>query len=181
MARKKIEHAPSQMSLLTRPFTPEEAALHHKARLALSDLAAYYDARQAKLLAGAPQINSPREAYEFLRVEMENLEQEQLRVLNLNTKNRIISAPLIYQGSVHTTVIRLAEIFRPAILDNATSLLIAHNHPSGECDPPSPEDIALTRELVKAGQLLDLEVVDHLIIGRGSIGYVSLKERRLGF
>ncbi len=112
---------------------------------------------------------------------MEDLEQEQMHVLNLNTKNRIISAPMIYQGSLHTTVVRLAEIFRPAIIENANGILIVHNHPSGECEPPSPEDVALTREIVQAGKLLDIDILDHLIIGKGKPGFVSLKERGLGF
>jgi len=62
---------------------------------------------------------------------MKDLEREQLRTLNLNTKNRVISSPMIYQGWVHTTAVRIAEIFRPAIIDNASGLIVAHNHPSG--------------------------------------------------
>lgn len=122
-------------------------------------------------------ISTPEDAYQFLRVGMQDLEQEQLRILNLNIKNRLLSAPTVYKGSVHTVVIRLPEIFRPAILANASSIIVAHNHPTG--DPtPGIEDIALTRELVRAGELMDLPVYDHLIIGRNS--YVSLGERGLG-
>lgn len=159
-------------------LTPEDAEFLHRGRVALGELVAVYEARQAKRLEEALQIRTPKDIYEFLRFEMENLEQEQLRVLTLNTKSRIISAPLIYQGSVHTTVVRLAEILRPALLDNASGLVVAHNHPSGDCSP-SPEDAALTRELVKAGELLDIDVVDHIVIGKGK--FVSLKERGLGF
>ncbi len=160
---------------------PEDAELLHRGRLALAELVAVYEARRDKWLETAPQIRRPEDIYNFVRFEMESLEQEQMRVLNLNTKNRIISAAMIYQGSVHTTVVRLAEIFRPAIICNASALVICHNHPSGECDPPSPEDVALTREIVKAGELLDINILDHLIIGRGKPGFVSLKERGLGF
>lgn len=146
--------------------------------MAFSDGSRIYEIRTNQRLEAALQITGPQDAYEFLRVEMKDLEQEQMRVLNLNTKCRILSAPMIYQGSVHTTVIRIAEIFRPAIIDNATDLIIAHNHPSG--DPtPSPEDAAITREIVKVGQMLDIDVMDHIVIGRGK--FVSLKERGLGF
>ena len=174
--RKRKELPKIQLSFLA----PEDAEFLHRGRIALAELVAVYEARQAKRLDQALRMRAPKDIYEFLRFEMENLEQEQLRVLTLNTKQRIISAPMIYQGSVHTTVIRLAEIFRPAILDNASGLVIAHNHPSGD-STPSPEDAAITREICKAGQLLDIDVLDHLIIGRGKPGFVSLKERGLGF
>ncbi len=85
---------------------------------------------------------------------------------------------MIYQGSVHTTVVRIAEIFRPAIIDNASGLIIVHNHPSGDA-VPSPEDAALTREIVKAGELLGIDVQDHIVIGKGK--FISLRERGLGF
>lgn len=123
---------------------------------------------------------SPQDAYEFLRVEMENLEQEQLGTITLNGRNRIISAPMIYQGSVHTTVVRIGEIFRPAIRDNASSIIVCHNHPSGSPDQ-SPEDVVMTAQLVKAGELLVIPVLDHIIIGKGKPRFVSLKERGLGF
>jgi DNA repair protein RadC len=73
---------------------------------------------------------------------------------------------------------RVGEVFREAIRANSAAIIVAHNHPSGDCSP-SPEDAAITRELVKAGQLLDIDIVDHLVIGRGK--FVSLKERGLGF
>jgi DNA repair protein RadC len=172
----KEHHHPSQMSFLS----PEDAELLHRFRLAFSYFVPLFEAQRAKELEKAPQIRRPEDAYEYVRFEMEGLEQEQMRVLNLNTKNRIISAPMIYQGSLHTTVVRLAEIFRPAIIENANGIVVVHNHPSGE-STPSPEDVALTREIVKAGQLLDIEVLDHLVIGRGKPAFVSLKERGLGF
>jgi DNA repair protein RadC len=106
------------------------------------------------------------------------LEQEHLRVILLNTRNEVLSAPTIYQGSLNTSVIRIAELFRTAVRANAAAIIVAHNHPSG--DPsPSPEDIRVTRQLVKSGELLDINVLDHIIIGHQR--FVSLKERRLGF
>ncbi len=168
----KEHHYESQISFLS----PNDAELLHRGRLALAELVALYEARKTKQLQEAPQIKSPREAYEFLRFEMESLQQEQLPTLNLNQKNRIISAQMIYQGSLHTTVVRLAEIFRPAIIDNAASLIVIHNHPGSGAPEPRPEDVALTPELVEAGQILDLSVLDHIIIGRRG-KFARLKER----
>jgi DNA repair protein RadC len=86
----------------------------------------------------------------------------------------------LYQGSVNTSQVRVAEVFKQAILDNSPSIVVAHNHPSG--DPtPSPDDVAVTRELVKAGELMEVKVLDHLIIGHGPGRFVSMKERGLGF
>jgi DNA repair protein RadC len=125
-----------------------------------------------------PQIKSPADAAKLLQ-DMSALEQEEMRTLLLDTKNRVLGRPRIYQGSVHTTVIRIAELFREAVRQNCTALIVAHNHPSG--DPtPSPEDAAITREIVKAGELLEIDVLDHLVLGSGG-KFVSLKERGLGF
>ncbi|MFN2134843.1 MAG: RadC family protein [Candidatus Promineifilaceae bacterium] len=128
--------------------------------------------------AERPRVSSPADAANLLMSEMMLLEQEQLRVILLNTRNEVLGMPTIYQGSLNTSVIRIAELFREAIRANAAAVIVAHNHPSG--DPsPSPEDISVTRQLVKAGDLLDISVLDHLVIGHRR--YVSLKERRLGF
>jgi DNA repair protein RadC len=127
----------------------------------------------------APTIQSPDDAAALLLPLMQDLEQEHLYVLILDTRNRIIGEPLeIYHGSLNSSLVRVAEIFRPAIQANAAAILAAHNHPSG--DPtPSPEDVAITRAVVQAGKLLDVACIDHIIIGRGR--FVSLKSRGLGF
>ncbi len=102
-----------------------------------------------------------------------------MRVITLNQKNKVLSRPRIYEGSLHTTVVRVGELFRDAVRLNAAAIIVAHNHPSG--DPsPSQEDIHLTCELVRAGRLLDIDVLDHVVIG-ASGRYISLKERGLGF
>jgi DNA repair protein RadC len=125
-----------------------------------------------------PQIRSPADAANLVMTEMGLLEQEQLRVILLDTKNRVLATPTIYVGSLNTSLIRVGELFREAIRTNCASLIVLHNHPSG--DPtPSPEDVAVTRQIVEAGKLLDVDVLDHLIIGRQR--FVSLKERGLGF
>ena len=93
-------------------------------------------------------------------------------------KNQVIAIPQVYRGSVNTSLIRVAEVFCQAVRDNCPALVVVHNHPSG--DPtPSPEDIQVTEQIVAAGKVLDIEVVDHLIIGQQK--YVSLKEQGLGF
>jgi DNA repair protein RadC len=101
-------------------------------------------------------------------------------VLLLNTRNRLIGDPReVYHGSLNTSLIRNAEVFREAVRVNAAAILVAHNHPSG--DPsPSPEDVAVTRSLVETGKILDIELLDHLVIGHAG-KFVSLKERGLGF
>lgn len=156
---------------------PEDAALVNMLRRFMAEASRIYEVKTGTPLPDALQINHPRDAYEFFRAEMENLDQEQLRTLHLNTKGRILSSRLLYLGTVNETHVRIGEVFRYAILDNAASLIICHNHPSGDPNP-SPDDVALTRQLVKAGQLLDIELVDHIIIGKGK--FVSLKERGLG-
>jgi len=128
--------------------------------------------------AERPQVRSPADAAQLVMAEMALLEQEQLRLVLLDTKNRVLSIPVVYKGSLNTSLIRVGEIFRYALKENCAALIVVHNHPSG--DPtPSPEDVMVTRKLVEGGQLLDIEVLDHLVIGRGR--FVSLKERGLGF
>ncbi len=125
-----------------------------------------------------PQVTSPADAANLLMPEMGFLEQEHLRTLLLDTKHRVLASPTVYVGNVNTSVIRVAELFREAIRLNCVAIIVAHNHPSG--DPtPSPDDIRVTEQIVQAGKLLDIEVLDHLVIGHQR--YVSLKERRLGF
>ncbi len=124
------------------------------------------------------QINTPEDVASLLRLEMGHLDQEQIRVLLLDTRHRLIRQVLVYQGNVCSAQVRIGELFREAIRENCSAVLVVHNHPSG--DPtPSPEDVAITREIIEAGRLLSIEVLDHLVVARQ--GYVSLRERRLGF
>ncbi len=129
--------------------------------------------------ADRPQVRSPADAAHLVMPEMMTLEQEHLKVLLLDTKNRVMRLITLYVGSLNTSLIRVGEVFRDAIRANAAAVIVCHNHPSG--DPtPSPEDVAVTRQIVAAGKLIDIEVMDHLIIGSG-FRWVSLKERGLGF
>lgn len=124
------------------------------------------------------KVTSPADAANLLMTEMAFLEQEHLRLILLDTRNHVIGTPTIYVGSLNTSVVRIGELFRAAVRANAAAMIVAHNHPSG--DPsPSPEDVNVTREMVRAGKIMSLDVLDHVIIGR--MRYVSLKERGLGF
>lgn len=123
-------------------------------------------------------IQSPADVANLLQAEMSLLPQEHLRVLLLSTKNQVLGLHSIYVGTVNTSLVRAAEVLRPAVRENAPNIIAVHNHPSG--DPtPSAQDIALTRQLVEAGQLLNIDVLDHIVLGQER--FVSMKERGLGF
>jgi DNA repair protein RadC len=125
-----------------------------------------------------PRITSPADAANLLMSEMSFLDKEHLRLILMDTRNRVLGTPTIYIGSLNTSVIRVGELFRAAIKENAAAFIVAHNHPSG--DPsPSPEDVSVTRQIVQAGFLLNIDVLDHIVIGHNR--FVSLKERGLGF
>ena len=95
-----------------------------------------------------------------------------------DTKNAVLGVRMVYQGSLNTSVVRPGELFREAVKEGCAALIVVHNHPSG--DPtPSPEDVAVTRDIVKAGEIMGIDVLDHVVIGEGR--YVSMKERGLGF
>lgn len=126
-----------------------------------------------------PTINSPADAAALVQYEMGLLEQEHLRVILLDQRNRVLDIVEVYQGSVNSAQVRIAEVFKPAVARMAPSIIVVHSHPSG--DPtPSPEDVAVTRAIVQGGKLLDITTLDHLIIGQAG-RWVSLKERGLGF
>ena len=114
----------------------------------------------------------------FVLYEMQALEQEHLRVLLLDHRNKALEVTEVYRGSVNSSQVRVGEVFKEAVRKNASWIIVVHNHPSG--DPtPSPDDVAVTRAIVQAGKLLDVDALDHLVIGQGR--WVSLKERGLGF
>jgi DNA repair protein RadC len=124
------------------------------------------------------QVRSPADVAKLFMSEMLSLDQEELWVAALDTKNRLLRVSKVYRGSVNTALIRVGEVFKEALRLNAAAIVVVHNHPS--TDPtPSPEDILVTRQIVEAGKLLDCEVLDHLVIAASR--YVSLRERGLGF
>lgn len=135
-----------------------------------------------RLLVAAPHerplVRAPADAANLLMAEMALLSQEHLRTVLLDTRNRVISIPTIYIGSLNAASVRVGEVFREAIRTNSAALILVHNHPSG--DPsPSPEDVQVTRAVVEGGNLLNISVLDHLIIGQQR--FVSMKEQKLGF
>jgi len=135
-----------------------------------------------RMLLATPEdrliVRSPSDVAQLLMAEMAHLEQENFQVLYLDTRNRLLGSDTVYVGTLNASHIRVAEVFRDAVKRNCAAVIVAHNHPSG--DPsPSPEDVEVTRQLIAAGQLLSIELLDHLIIGQQR--FVSLRERGLGF
>ena len=160
----------SVLELISISGVGEATAARIKSALALSR-------RLSTTSMERTSINSPKDAADLCG-DMNTFDVEHLRVILLNTRSAVLGIADVYKGSVNSSQIRVGEVFRPALQRNATSVIIAHNHPGG--DPtPSPDDIAVTRVLIQAGKLLDIEVLDHLVIGHGTS--VSLKEKGLGF
>ncbi len=125
-----------------------------------------------------PVIQSPEDAASLILYEMGALEQEHLNVMLLDTRNQMVKLVEVYRGSLNSSLIRVSEVFKEAVRANAAAIIVVHNHPSG--DPtPSPEDISVTRAIVQAGKLLDIEVLDHIVVGKNK--FISLKSRGLGF
>ena len=151
----------------------QQTAIRLKAALALGKKAMLETEEER------PTIHSPADAAALVQYEMSLLEQEHLKVMLLDTRNRVIDIVEIYHGSVNASQVRVAELFKPAIQQMATTILVLHNHPTG--DPsPSPDDVTVTRAIAQAGKLLDIELIDHIVLGNNG-RYVSLKERGLGF
>jgi DNA repair protein RadC len=165
LAQASLDELANQRGMGQAKATQIKAALELGKRLAASP-------------TGRPQVRSPGDVANLLMMEMGLLEQEHLRTVLLDTKNYVMRVTNVYIGSLNSAAVRVGEVFREAIRSNSASIIVVHNHPSG--DPtPSPEDVRVTEMIVDAGKLLDIEVLDHLVIGRNT--YVSLKERKLGF
>ena len=135
-----------------------------------------------RLLADWPTarwtIRGPRDVADRLILQMGGLEREELRVVILDTKNHVLRVATVYQGNVSASLVRVGELFRDAVRLNAASVILVHNHPSG--DPtPSPDDLHLTAEALAAGRLLDIALLDHLVIGHDA--FVSLRDRGVSF
>ena len=156
------------------------------ATIAWADLPQFGPRRAASLLAaielgrrvagawpaGSWHVRSPADLAERLMPAMGHLEREELRCLTLNTKNAVTGMTTVYVGNLAGSPVRVGEVFRDAVRRQAAALVVVHNHPSG--DPsPSADDLRITRELSEAGRLLDIELLDHLVIGQGR--WVSLR------
>lgn len=140
-------------------------------------LAALELGRRYILLAPEERIiSTPQDAANLVTGEMGSLEQEHLRVILVNTRNGVLSTHEVCVGNVNSLVVRPAKVFRPAVRSDATSLIVVHNHRSGN-PAPSDDDIEITKDLVACGNLLGIEVLDHLVIGSGQ-RYVSMNGKR---
>ena len=125
-----------------------------------------------------PSVHSPADMFDLVNPFIGSLDYKELWVINLDTRNRVMCLVKLYKGSVNSSQVRVAEVFRQAMIDNSPAIIVAHNHPTG--DPaPSQDDVAVTYGIVQAGKLLDIDVLDHIIIAGGR--FISLKERGLGF
>jgi DNA repair protein RadC len=123
-------------------------------------------------------IHSPSDAAQILMPLLAHREQEYLVTVILDTRNRVLDVTEVYHGSLNASMVRVGEVFKPALQRNAAAIIVSHNHPS--TDPtPSPEDVSVTRAIVQAGKLLDITVLDHMVVGLSK--WVSLKEKGLGF
>ncbi|WP_269902676.1 RadC family protein [Crassaminicella thermophila] len=118
-------------------------------------------------------INSPRDIVKIFMEEMRYYKKEYFKIMLLNTKNEIISIENISIGSLNSSLVHPREVFVRAIRKSAASLVLIHNHPSGN-PKPSNEDIKITQRLIEAGKIIGIEILDHIIIGDGI--YISLKE-----
>jgi DNA repair protein RadC len=136
--------------------------------------------KMAQELRGeAPLLDNPASIADFLREDNRRYEVEHFQAVLLNTRRKLIRVEVISRGLVDAILVHPREVFKSAIAANASALVLVHNHPSG--DPtPSESDIKVTRDLIRAGQLLKIEVLDHVILGRRSLengkDYVSLRE-----
>lgn len=151
----------------------ESSGLTERQQKVLRAAVSFHFVREEK-----PSFNSPASAAAVLR-DLETEVQEHLVVLVLDRRNKLIRRINLYKGSVNSSQVRVGEVFRDAIILSGSAIIVAHNHPSG--DPtPSPDDVAVTRAIREAGKILDIEVLDHVIIGHSG-KWSSLKERGLGF
>src|SRR5947209_5991116 len=124
------------------------------------------------------RITRPADMAALLMLELGHLDHEELWVACLDTKNQVQRLHRMYKGSLNSSVVRAGEIFQLPILLKRASIIVAHNHPSGATEA-SPEDIEVTRALIEVGKLLEIELLDHLIIGQGV--WMSMRERQLGW
>jgi DNA repair protein RadC len=184
----------SAVDLASHALTTHEglAGLATASELELADLPGVGAAKAAQLVAafelgrrlmadwptGRFAIRSPGDIADRLILQMGRLEREELRVVILDTKNHVLRVQTVYQGNVSSSLVRVGELYRDAVRLNAASVILVHNHPSG--DPtPSPDDLHLAAEALAAGRLLDIGLLDHLVIGHDA--YVSLRDRGVAF
>ena len=121
------------------------------------------------------QIKSPDDVYALLEKDIKQLDREAAYTIYLDSRNKVLGTEMISLGTLNANLIHPRELFKGAILISAASIILVHNHPSGEA-APSEDDIEITKRVVKAGKILGIDVLDHIIIGNGTGEYLSLKE-----
>lgn len=170
MPTEKRPESASQLSFLA----PRDAELLARLHQLVAEAERLYAVPGRQAAVVGPIIRSPSDLYQVFRPLMADLPQEQIRVANLSVRHEVLSTRMIHQGTISGASVRVAEVFRPAIIENAAAIAVAHNHPSGDPEP-SEFDYRMTVELVDAGRLLQIPVVDHLVVSHR--GYVSMAER----
>lgn len=181
VARELLSHCQDERGIAIRPIgelTAYVNGLGHKKALQLKASIEFGRRMLTGTLRKQPLIKTPADAAHLLIPEMSLLEQEEVRVMMLNSRNHVLGVTTVYRGSINSASMRVAELFREAIRQNALNVIIAHNHPSGDCSA-SQDDLITTKEMIKAGKLLECQVLDHLIIGHGS--FLSIKEHHAVF
>lgn len=132
--------------------------------------------KEASMLYKNRKVSSPNDAYNLLTKFFESIDREELIICSLDTKNQPNTINVVSIGTLNSSLVHPREVFKPAILSNAASIIVAHNHPSG--DPsPSKEDLNITQRLKECGKLLGIDLIDHIIIGDNC--FISLKEKGL--
>jgi DNA repair protein RadC len=130
--------------------------------------------KESSMLYRERSVRSPEDGYKLLNLFLSDKDREHFIVVSLDTKNQPISINVCHIGSLNASIVHPREVMKSAILSNAASILVGHNHPSGMVEP-SCEDIEVTKRLVEAGKIIGIDVLDHIIVGDGA--YTSLKEK----
>ena len=125
-----------------------------------------------------PIVRTPDDIANLVLAEMSLLQEEHVRVMLLDARNRVLAIPTVYVGSVHTTNVRIGELLSEAVRVKAAAIVLLHNHPSGDPTPSAP-DVAMTKSLREAAKLMDIDLLDHIVIGGGR--YVSMQLLKAGF
>lgn len=124
-------------------------------------------------------LQNPSEVIEVMQEELNKYDRELFCILNLKTKGQVINLNIVSMGSLQASIVHPREVFKSAILSNASGIILLHNHPSGDCQP-SEADIAVTKRLIDAGELLGISVLDHIVIGEQK-NYYSFMENNMLF
>jgi len=130
--------------------------------------------KESSLLYKERSVRSPQDGYRLLKLFLEEKDREYFIVASLDTKNQPVSINVCHIGSLNSSIVHPREVLKSAILSNAASIIVGHNHPSGKTEP-SQEDIEVTKRLIEAGNIIGIDVLDHIIVGNDT--FTSLKEK----